>query len=124
MQTQQPISLPPFDEPEPDGAVLLGSEEAYRGRHPGAADVTCVIEVADASLRRDRSSKLRVYANGGIARYVIINLPDRVVEVYTVPAGGKGTYGSKATLALRDRLELPAARGKRLLVPVKQLLPG
>src|SRR3954469_25925940 len=24
MQTQQPVSLPPYDEPEPDGAVVLG----------------------------------------------------------------------------------------------------
>ena len=123
IRTQQPITLPPFDEPEPDAAVAIGTNGDYVERHPGAGDVTCVIEVADASLRRDRTSKLRVYANGGVACYVIVNLPDRVIEVYTNPAVGKGTYGNKVTLTPRDRLELPATKGKRLAVPVKQLLP-
>ena len=124
IRTQQPITLPPFDEPEPNAALVIGKNGDYVERHPGAAEVTCVIEVADASLRRDRTSKLRVYADGGIARYVIINVPDRVIEVYTNPVVGKGTYGTKATLTKRDRLELPAAKANRLAVGVKQLLPG
>src|SRR5688572_16842164 len=39
LQTQQPISLPPDDEPEPDGAIITGAEDDYRDHHPGAADV-------------------------------------------------------------------------------------
>lgn len=124
LQTQQPVTLPPLDEPEPDGAIVIGSENDYRGRHPRAKDLACVFEVSDASLRHDRTTKLRAYANAGINRYIIINLPDRVIEVYTDPDTGKGTYRNLVTLTPRDRLELPAARGKRLRVPVKQLLPS
>jgi len=121
MQVQQPLSLPPYDEPEPDGAVIVGTYEDYRGRHPTAADVTCVIEVADASLNRDRTTKLRAYAGSGIAQYVIINLVDRLVEVYTEPMAQR--YGRSVTLGLKDRVEFAAAKGKRLAVAVRKLLP-
>ena len=85
MRTQQPVTLPPYDEPEPDGVIAKGSEDDYRDRRPGASDVLCVIEVADASLNRDRRAKLRAYAGAGIPQYVIINLVDRVCEIYTEP---------------------------------------
>jgi hypothetical protein len=80
-----------------------------------------VIEVADASLRLDRTTKLRVYADSGIGQYVIINLVDRVVEVYTEPMAQR--YGRSVTLGLKDRVEFAAAKGKRLAVPVRKLLP-
>ena len=32
MRTQQPVTLPPHDEPEPDGAVVRGTEDDYRER--------------------------------------------------------------------------------------------
>jgi Uma2 family endonuclease len=67
MRVQQPISLPPFDEPEPDGAIVRGKIEDYQNHHPGPKDVLCVIEVADASLKRDRGYKRELYARVGIA---------------------------------------------------------
>lgn len=126
IRIQQPVTLPPWDEPEPDGAVVLGTQQDYTERHPGPADVTCVIEVADSSLRRDRTTKLRIYAGSGIARYIIINLPDRVVEVYTQPMNGNGgtpRYGQSVTSSGRQAVEISAAGGKRLSVPVRALLP-
>src|SRR3954468_5154309 len=44
--TQQPLALPPFDEPEPDGAVIRGSIDDYEKSKPGPSDMLCVIEVA------------------------------------------------------------------------------
>lgn len=123
LQTQQPIALPPRDEPEPDGAVIIRVEDDYLGRHPGAEDVLCVIEVADASLRYDRTAKLRTYANAGIGQYVIVNLRDRQVEVYTEPLKGKGRYGQSVTLSRTQKLNLPAPRGRSLAIQVKRLFP-
>ena len=137
MQIPLPLTLPPWDEPEPDAAIVLGDYSDYTTRHPGAADVTCVIEVADSSLRRDRTIKLQGYAAAGIA-YVIVNLPDRVIEVYTQPLNGKGygkgngkgngkggpaRYGRMSTLIGGQAVELPAAGGKRLSVTARSLLP-
>jgi Uma2 family endonuclease len=123
MRTQAPITIPPFDEPEPDGVIAIGSEDNYRDRHPGGPEVLCVIEVSASSLRADRTTKLRVYANSGIGEYVIVNLPELVVEVYTQPVVGTGRYAHSTTLSPRRRVEFPAARGKRLSVPVRSLLP-
>ena len=123
MQTQQPVTLPPHDEPEPDGAIVRGTEDDYRDRHPGSDDVTCVIEVSDSSLRRDRTTKMRIYADAGIPQYVIINLLDAVIEVYSNPQTGKGRYAESTTLQPRQTLELPVGRGKRITVPAGSLLP-
>lgn len=125
MRVQLPLALPPFDEPEPDGAVVRGSNRDYRDRHPGAADATCVIEVADSSLLRDRTIKLRIYAAAAIPIYVIINLVDRVVEVYSEPMGkgSRARYGRQETLSGRQKVLLPAGRGRFLRVPVASLLP-
>jgi Uma2 family endonuclease len=98
LQTQQPISLPPSQEPEPDGAIVRGRTEDYADRHPGPGDVLCVIEVADSSLRRDRTTKQRIYAAAGIPQYVIVNLQDQVIEVYEAPRPAEGRYGRTTTV--------------------------
>jgi Uma2 family endonuclease len=123
MRLQKPVTLPQYDEPEPDGAIVRGTKDDYRERHPGPQDVLCVIEVADASLRRDRTIKLRIYADSGIPHYVIVNLPDRIVEVYTEPIAGKGHYGHSITLKAGQRLAFPTGSGKDLTVSSRQLLP-
>jgi Uma2 family endonuclease len=123
MRVQQPIALPPRNAPEPDGAVAIGTEDDYVDSIPGVAQTPCVIEVADSSLRRDRTTKLRIYASGGIAQYLIINLPDRVVEVYTEPLKEAGHYGQSITLRPGRSVEFQLGRGKKLAIPVKTLLP-
>lgn len=86
VRSQEPITL--IDsEPEPDMAVVRGEPEQYDRAHPGPQDAALVVEVADASLVRDRSIKKRIYARAGIPVYWIINLPERRIEVYTDPAG-------------------------------------
>ena len=107
-RSQDPVTLSD-GEPEPDGAVARGQMEDYATRHPGPAEVPLIIEVADASLSRDRGIKLRSYARAGIAEYWIVNLIDRQVEVYTDPspasAGGpayrgRTVYASAASVPL------------------------
>jgi Uma2 family endonuclease len=92
IRLQQPVVLPPDGEPEPDGAIVRGNMDDYRRRKPVAADISCVIEVADSSLSKDRGTKQRIYADAGIGQYVIINLVDKVVEVYERPLSGAGRY--------------------------------
>ena len=123
MRTQQPVSLPPFDEPEPDGSIVRGTADDYLERHPGATDILCLMEVADSSLRLDRGTKLAIYAKSGIPLYVLINLPDRVIEVYRDPVKAGERYATVVTLHLGDKLELPTASGKPLVVSVRSLLP-
>jgi Uma2 family endonuclease len=69
-------------EPEPDIAIVRGPEDAYRDRHPGAAEL--VIEVAVSSLDVDRV-KARIYAEAGVPEYWIVRPQDTVVEIYRDP---------------------------------------
>lgn len=47
--------------------------------------LTLVVEVAESSLRLDRQDKGSAYARGGVDDYWILNLVDRVLEVYRQP---------------------------------------
>lgn len=123
IMTQQPITIPPDNEPEPDGAILKGASDDYRNRLPEPGDILAVIEVADSSLQDDRTAKQRIYSAAGISPYVIINLVDRTVEIYTVPDVRLGRYGSLQSLKRSESLRLPTGTGVELEVPVERLLP-
>lgn len=72
-------------EPEPDVTIVRGDILDYLDRHPGPQDTVLVIEVADATLRRDRGIKKRLYARAGIPVYWIVNLNQLQIEVYSQP---------------------------------------
>ncbi len=72
-------------EPEPDLAIVRGPEDRYAARHPTAADIALLIEVADSSLEYDREFKGPLYARAGVPEYWIINLVDDRIEVYSQP---------------------------------------
>lgn len=76
-------------EPEPDIALVLGPSRRYSGSPPSPADIGQVIEVADSSIERDRDIKGPIYARARIAHYWIVNLPERKLETYSDPKGGK-----------------------------------
>jgi Uma2 family endonuclease len=84
LRPDKPVRLPPDGEPEPDQCIVRGAERDYSGRHPGAADVGLLVEIADTSLAADREMA-RTYAARGIPVYWIVNLPDSQVEVHTIP---------------------------------------
>ena len=122
MRIQQPISIPPINEPEPDAAIVLGKKEDYAEKLPQQSDVLCVFEVADASLRRDRTKKLQIYARGGIKIYYIVNLRDRVVEMYTEPLRRKSQYASTRIFSLAEKISFPMGTGE-MRIAVRQLFP-
>jgi Uma2 family endonuclease len=61
-QKEEPVRIPEYDEPEPDIAIIRGSDDDYRHRLPTADDVTLVVEVSDSTLRQDRGKKRTAYA--------------------------------------------------------------
>jgi Uma2 family endonuclease len=93
LREEKPVRIPEFDEPEPDLAVVRGTRDDYRSRHPGPAEIGLIVEIAESSLPRDRGEKLAAYGRGGVPEYWIINLIDRVVERYSQPRVGQSGYG-------------------------------
>ncbi len=84
VRTQGPIGLGHGSEPVPDVAVVPGSPDDYRTHHPSRPTLT--VEVAESSLEVDRVTKGSLYARAGLAEYWVLNLADRVLEVYQKPA--------------------------------------
>src|SRR5262249_45768615 len=85
-------------EPEPDLVIAEGPLEKYFKRHPRAADIALVGEVANTTLDYDRDVKGRIYARDGIAIFWLVNLIDRRIEVYRKPKGGKSPEYQDCTL--------------------------
>ena len=92
VDTQEPI-VTSDSEPEPDVAIIRGRTEDYTESNPHATHVGLVVEVADATLLKDRRLKQRVYGRAGIPTYWVLNLVDRRVEVFTEPTGPSTSAG-------------------------------
>jgi Uma2 family endonuclease len=86
VSVQNPITLPPLNEPQPDIAVLKPRTDKYRHALPSAADVLLVIEVADTTLRYDREIKMPLYARHGIMEAWLIDLQAQAVTIHREPA--------------------------------------
>jgi Uma2 family endonuclease len=119
-----PLALGEHSEPEPDVAVVAGVPRDYLDAHPSTAAL--VVEVADSSLRLDRRFKAAVYARAGLREYWIVNLPDRLLEVYRDPhppsdPAHDWSYGSLTTLLPLGGVTPLAAPHARILVA--DLLP-
>lgn len=122
LSIQLPIRIPPSHEPEPDGSVIAGKSDAYARRHPGPEDVLSVIEISESSLAYDKTAKLRLYAAAGIRQYVIVNIPERCVEVYWAPIRKEARYSKESVRSGSQQVALVAGR-KSVRVKAKDLLP-
>jgi Uma2 family endonuclease len=121
--SQGPVTLSD-SEPEPDLAVWIGTAQDYRTRHARASEVVLLVEISDTSLATDRGEKLQLYAEAKIPVYWIVNLQDRIVEVYTLPRGGRNpTYRSRVDFAAGMAVPVSIA-GKPLgTISVDEILP-
>jgi Uma2 family endonuclease len=124
VRIQAPVALDDDSEPEPDVAVVAGKPLDYLGAHPSLP--TLLVEVADSSLRLDRRFKSRLYARAGLREYWIVNLIDRVLEVYRDPQPAADTI-DEAEYRFVDVLRPPATvtplAAPHTHIPVADLLP-
>jgi len=124
VRSQGPIGLDEDSEPEPDVAVVPGTPEDYRRAHPSRPVLT--VEVAESSLRADRDRKGSLYARAGLAEYWLLNLVDRVLEVYREPMSDPAApfgwrYTRREVLDTSGRITPLAAPAAGILVA--DLLP-
>jgi len=98
--------------PEPDVCVVEGSVDDYSRCHPRCA--LLMVEVAASTLAPDRLTKSRIYAAAAVPEYWIINVRDRVVEIYTQPDAAARIYtcirvareGERIALTTVDQCEV------------------
>ena len=124
VRAQMPMALDDESAPEPDLAVVSGRRADYRHGHPTGA--VLVLEVADSSLHFDRHDKGSLYARARIAEYWIVNLIERVLEVYRDPEPDPAAPHGWSYRSV-SRLAPPAVRALGALpsvqVQVGDLLP-
>ncbi len=88
VSSQASVRIPWLDsEPQPDIAWLIRKD--YSRVHPAPDDVFLIIEVADSSLRKDRGSKVELYAEANIKEYWVVNIQNRCIDVYRDPEGSR-----------------------------------
>lgn len=79
---QDPLTLAPHSEPEPDLMLLRPRDDCYEGANPTPADTLLVIEICDSSLRYDREVKVPLYAAQGVPEVWLVDLQHRRLELY------------------------------------------
>jgi Uma2 family endonuclease len=100
---QNPVQFPSEDsELQPDVLLLRPREDFYTTRHPQAADVLLLIEVADTTLRLDRRVKIPLYARVGVREVWLIDLMTTRLEVRREPQGDR--YRDERVLTRGERV--------------------
>ena len=122
VRVQSPITLED-SEPEPDLAIVSGSEERYLTAHPKPEDIAFVVEVADSSVEHDRIVKARTYARARLPICWIVNLVEQQVEIYTQPRAGKTpTYRQRANFGVEYGVPIVVAGREVGRLPVRQFI--
>ncbi len=101
IRVQMPLALDDHSEPEPDLAVVKGRPREHLKAHPTTA--LLIVEVSDATLRTDQTTKKALYARNCIPEYWIVNLPHERLEVYRDPRSE--TYQTEGVLTRDDVIQ-------------------
>ncbi len=86
---QNPVVIAPRSQPQPDLQVLRQRPVRYSAAHPTEADVLLAIEVADTSVRFDRTVKQRLYARAGMVEFWLVDTDADRIDIHRAPAGDR-----------------------------------
>ena len=139
VRVQQPLLPGGLSQPEPEIAVVVGTSIARLYAHHSAFDenssdysalfpttAELVIEISDATLRADQTTKAAIYARAQIAEYWIVNLVDRTLEVRRNPSPMEGAllgHGYRSTQILLPGESIAPLGAATSPVGVDELLP-
>lgn len=110
LRVQEPIILPTDSEPQPDITIVRNRDDNYISSHPMPDDIFLIIEISDSTLKFDQKTKLSLYAEYNIPHYLIFNLIDNHLEIYSQPyqnLQGKFNYRHKQIALSNEVVSLP-----------------
>lgn len=125
VRVQLPLTLSERDEPLPDLAVVQGNIRDFEAHHPTSA--VLIVEISETTLAFDRRVKGSLYAWAGVPDYWIVNLAERVIEVYRQPAPASRTrygYAYQSQQVYRPDENLAPLASPESAIPVTELLPS
>jgi Uma2 family endonuclease len=114
---QNPLTLPPHSEPEPDLMLLRPRDDFYERANPTRNDTLLVIEICDSSLRYDQEVKVPLYAAHGVPEVWLVDLQHQRLEIYREP----GTDGYRLILRPDPTEVISPVLLPGLRVPVKDI---
>jgi Uma2 family endonuclease len=117
VDTQNPLRLHDYSEPQPDVVILRHRADLYASGHPQPGDVFLVVEVADTSLAYDQETKVPAYARSGLPEVWVVDLISEGVHVYRTPSAGQ--YLDAIHLQRGATLTLQAFPG--VVLPVERI---
>ena len=85
--------------PEPD--ISWVKARRYLDSHPTGADTLLLIEVADSSVKSDRTDKADLYAEAGIQEYWVVDVQGKCIYMMREIVAG-GHYGWQQTAKVGD----------------------
>jgi Uma2 family endonuclease len=106
VDTQNPLLLGQWSEPQPDLTVLPRRDDYYLSATPTASEAILVVEIADSSVAYDRKVKGPLYARHEVREYWLLDLPAKVLEVYR--RSGPDGYREVRRLHRGDTVSLEA----------------
>ena len=124
VRVQLPLIIGEISKPEPDLAIVTGAPRDYLASHPTTAEL--VIEISDATLRADQTTKAALYARAQIAEYWIVNLVERTLEVRRQPSPLEAEllgHGYRSTQILLPGESIAPVGAPGVQIEVNELLP-
>jgi Uma2 family endonuclease len=100
LSIQNPIRAGEYDEPQPDVALLKPRADHYGTAKATPADILLLVEVADRTLRTDLGRKARIYADGNVAEYWVVDLNNGTLYVHRTPSAG--AYATRLVLGAEE----------------------
>lgn len=110
VRREDPLALAD-SEPEPDIAVVRGTETEFFHSHPTTAELVVEVAVSSPALDRENAS---LYAETGVKEYWIVLGTERRAEVYRRPENGR--YQETRVFEAQDIIECSSVPAFRLTV--------
>ena len=110
VRREDPLTLAD-SEPEPDIAVVQGSERDFFHSHPTTAELVAEISVSSPALDREGAA---LYAEAGVKEYWIVLAPEKPIEIYRRPEQGR--YQEKRLAGMGEVIECAGVPGVRIQV--------
>ena len=89
VNSQIPLHLHDYSEPEPDVCILKIRNDDYRNSHAAPEDILLVIEVSLSTLSYDLNVKVPMYANSEVIEVWVVDLDNEEVHQFTEPLDGE-----------------------------------
>lgn len=112
--------LDDYSQPIPDVTIAPLPGKQWSRRHPVGPELLLAVEVGDSTIRLDRGVKLPIFARTGVAETWIVDINERVIDVFTEPTD----EGYRHTERFEPGQVVTPGAFPDVQIPVEDLLPN